>query len=423
MSALNANLVLIERTNSGDGGTVASGTLTVGLSDGTGSLISTGQSVGGSGGSAVIGKVESAGTIQAQAYGTLALGHASNTAIITTELDGSFAFGKADGSQSSVVSQISANGVGATAHGSALTGGVIGATATAAQAFGSVTANGTVYGSGEASQAFGKAISGDIEASGVGALAHGSIATAGSKVLASGIGSTAFGEASNGFNVQATNVGSLAFGVADNASITASAQGAFAGGFPLAGAVAASGVASIGFGDAISANARLCTTLGLGNTNDAYASLMIGQYGSTAGCTDTSWVGTDALFVAGNGTSITPSNAYHLAKDGRITTTAAQRHISIRSASGTVTVSARTDRTLLCDTSSAVVTVNLPPAEDGLEFFILDKANNALALNITINRSGTDTFQGGGTTETINTNSGIRHIQALGGVWYILNRV
>lgn len=422
MSALNANLTVVERTNSGDAGTAGNGTLTVGLSDGLGSLLSTGQSNGLSGGVLSVGRVATAGTIQAQGYGTASIGYASNTAIIATELDGATVHGRADGSNSGIPSQI-ASYLGAEAHGYALSGGVIGATGTASKAFGSVSLGGTVYSSGESSLSFGKVISGDVEASNIGSFAHGNITTAGSKILASGVASHAFGEASNGYNVQATNIGALAFGVADNASISATAQSSFAGGYPLAGPVAANGVASIAYGDKNTSNARLCTTLGLGNDNESYSSLMVGQYGSTSGCTNGSWVTTDALFVAGNGTSTTPSNAYHLAKDGRITTSAAQLHQSIRTASGTVTVNNRTDRTILCDTSSAVVTVNLPVGEEGLEYFITDCKNNAVAKNITINRASTDIFQGGGTSETINTNSGIRHLQFHSGTWYFLNRI
>lgn len=423
MSGNNPALVLVNTTNSGVAGTAGNGTITAGTSDGSTSQISTGQSNGLSNGTMSLGCVESGGQINAQAYGTLSVGHATNSAIIATELDGSTVHGRADGIQSSIPSQISGSGVGSEASGHAITGGVIGSTGTASKAFGDVSSNGTVYSSGDASLAFGNAISGDIESSGQGSLAFGVISTAGSKVLASGISSMAFGEAGNGYNVEATSDSALAFGVALNNSITASAQGALAGGFPLAGAVLASGVASIAFGDKNITTARLGTALGLGNENDSYSSLMIGAYGSTSGCTAGSWVSTDALFVAGNGSSSGgPSNAYHLAKDGRTTTTAAERHISIRLASGTTTISSRIDRTLACDTSGSVVIANLPAAEDGLEYYILDAKNNAMAHNITINCNGTDTFQGGGASETINTNDGCRHIQALGGVWYILNR-
>lgn len=424
MSAKNANLVITERTNSGDAGTVGNGTITGGVSDGSGSLISTGQNDGYSDGTIAWGRVASAGTIQAQAYGTLAIGYASDTAIITTEKDGSLAFGRADGHDSTPTpSQISANGVGAEAHGKANSGGVIGATGDASKAFGKVLTSGTIYSSGIASLAHGQSTSGSVESSGIGAHAHGITGTAGSQVLASGNGSLAFGYCTDGYDIKATQVGALAFGCAENEGIEATAQGSMAGGFPLAGKVSASGVASIAFGDKIDNSARLGVALGLGNTLSSYAALMIGQYGSTSGCTAGSWVSTDALFVAGNGSSGSPANAYHLAKDGRITTTASQRHISIRSASGTVTVSPRSDRTLVCDSSSAAVTCNLPAGEDGLEYYILDKSNNAVAHNITINRNGSDTFQGGGTSEVINTNSGIRHLQFLSGVWYVLNRV
>lgn len=361
--------------------------------------------------------------IQSQAYGTMSIDHATNAAIIATELDGATSHGRADGSQSSIPSQISGAGVGSEASGNAATGGIIGSTGTASKAFGNVSANGTVYSSGDSSFAFGKSVSGDVESSGIGSMAFGIVSTAGSKILASGPSSLAFGEAGNGYNVEATLDSAMAFGVAVNNSITASAQGALAAGFPLAGAVSASGVASIAYGDFLSTLARLAQTFGLGNTNNSYASLMAGQYAVNAtAATPGSWVSNDPLFVLGNGTSGSPSNAFQIDKNGRIIETGAKVSTAIRSVSGTVTVSATTDRTLCCDTSTAVVTLNLPVGTNGLEYFILDDKNNAMAHNITINRAGTDTFQGGGTTETINVNDGTRHLQFLNGLWYILSR-
>lgn len=71
-------------------------------------------------------------------------------------------------------------------------------------------------------------------------------------------------------------------------------------------------------------------------------------------------------------------------------------------------------------TTPGAVTVNLPAGINGTEFYIKDATGDALLNNITINRASTNTFQGGGTTDTININFGFRHYIFQGGVWYSL---
>ena len=62
-------------------------------------------------------------------------------------------------------------------------------------------------------------------------------------------------------------------------------------------------------------------SMGYGTTAQAYGSLVIGQYNLLGGST-TAWVATDALFVAGNGTSnAARSNALTLLKNGDLNTT------------------------------------------------------------------------------------------------------
>lgn len=99
---------------------------------------------------------------------------------------------------------------------------------------------------------------------------------------------------------------------------------------------------------------------------------------------------------------------------------------AIRSDSGTITVSATTDRTIIVDNSGASATVNLPAGVDGLEYFI-DGTSAATVNTITIVADGTDTIQTGITTAGSRLFAGAvansAHIQFLGGNWYVLSYV
>lgn len=82
---------------------------------------------------------------------------------------------------------------------------------------------------------------------------------------------------------------------------------------------------------------------------------------------------------------------------------------------------ASTDHVVLSKlTSPGAVVVNLPAGSTGKELYIKDATGDALTNNITINVSGADTFQGGGSTDTININFGFRHYVFSGGVWYLV---
>ncbi|MEJ2218781.1 MAG: tail fiber domain-containing protein [Gemmatimonadota bacterium] len=113
-----------------------------------------------------------------------------------------------------------------------------------------------------------------------------------------------------GRNTKAGGPYSTAFGGATTAT------GAFSAAFGINSI--ASGDGSIAAGAGVSAIGDYSAAFG-SSTSQAYGSLVIGQYNVIAG-TQTSWVSTDPLFVAGNGLSITqPSNALTLYKNGNMT--------------------------------------------------------------------------------------------------------
>lgn len=78
-----------------------------------------------------------------------------------------------------------------------------------------------------------------------------------------------------------------------------------------------------------------------------------------------------------------------------------------------------TDRTLLVDTSAGAIpfVVNMPLGVNGKEFFIKDIGANAAVNNITFTANGTDAMEAG---SNIISDSGCRHFQFFGGIWYIL---
>jgi hypothetical protein len=81
----------------------------------------------------------------------------------------------------------------------------------------------------------------------------------------------------------------------------------------------ASGFGSAAFGDGTAASGSYSIAAGFNTEAPAYASLVIGQYNVPDGSSG-SWVGTDPLFVAGNGAGpASRSNALTLYKDGNLT--------------------------------------------------------------------------------------------------------
>ena len=113
-----------------------------------------------------------------------------------------------------------------------------------------------------------------------------------------------------GSYTSASGGGSVAVG----SNTVASGSGAVAAGT----GTTASGNAAVAMGSTNTASGNYTTVFGNNATAQAQMSLVIGQYNVVEG-SPTSWVGTDPLFVAGNGVTATPSNALTLYKNGNLT--------------------------------------------------------------------------------------------------------
>src|SRR5690606_27124892 len=142
--------------------------------------------------------------------------------------------------------------------------------------------------------------------------------------VAMGLGTRASGDfsAAIGQNTTASDGGATALGVATTASgnvatamgsaTTASGPGSTA----MGSRTTASGGSSTAMGTATTASGNNATAMGVETTAQSYASLVIGRYNTIAG-DHNSWVSSDPLFVAGNGSSsANRSNALALYKNG-----------------------------------------------------------------------------------------------------------
>ncbi|MEJ2218265.1 MAG: tail fiber domain-containing protein, partial [Gemmatimonadota bacterium] len=143
---------------------------------------------------------------------------------------------------------------------------------------------------------------------------------AGQNTSASGAYSAAFGD-----HAVSSGLASDALGTHTNASANYSAALGYyttASGpssTALGNYTTASGPGSTATGSSTAATGSFSFVGGTFTTAQAYGSLVIGQYNVIAG-TQTSWVSTDPLFVAGNGISTTQtSNALTLYKNGNLT--------------------------------------------------------------------------------------------------------
>jgi hypothetical protein len=142
-----------------------------------------------------------------------------------------------------------------------------------------------------------------------------------------------------GYNVKATGSRSTAFG---DGTVAAGANGCFASGyhsqaiqnyatamgnatlasgygsFASGGETSASGNYSSSFGNNTAATGSFSTASGYFTTAQPHTSFVIGRYNTITG-NAASWVDTDPLFIAGNGSSSSNrSNAFTLLKDGRV---------------------------------------------------------------------------------------------------------
>lgn len=400
------------------------------------------------GGTLVHGRANGAGSlIEADTNGGHAFGQSEGSGEITSEAAGASAHGYSDGALSAIRSQ----SVGSHAHGVATLGGAIIATTQGSHASGVAENQGSIVAQTNSAGFARGYVVGDggvnvcqIVASGFGSFASGSAVTSGinnARILAQGQGAHALGFTQRGEIVAEANA-SLACGYvnAGSAEIRVSGVGSvgfghvnLGGVFNVAGAGSIGGVYKsvignyfvsgngvIAWGDIHSITANYASVFGLGHTVGAYAATVIGRYASAPG-TPNAWVATDPVFVVGNGTGVgAEATAFQIDKDGKVTTTAAQRHAACRSVSADTTLSARTDRTLFVDTAAAAgaVTVTFPVGEDGLEFFVKDSGANANVNNVLFAASGGDTIEA---SADITNARGTRHFQFFGGVWYVMN--
>lgn len=170
-------------------------------------------------------------------------------------------------------------------------------------------------------------------ASGFSTLASGSYSFAtGYSTEATGNYSTAFGylsksQGSFSFSSGSTNTasGNYSFATGYSSEATqdysfvignnnlASGQAAFSSGY----STESSGNNSTSFGYFTTASGDNSSAFGNNTTSQSYASLVVGRYNVIGGVSD-SWVTSDPLFVAGNGTGTSNrSNAFTILKDGR----------------------------------------------------------------------------------------------------------
>lgn len=401
-----------------NGGTIEAagiGSNAGGYGDGVGSITTLGV------GSHAFGCVVSDGIIVTNSDGGFSHGYAEDSAVITSTAIGATAFGCANDAGSVV----SSSGLGSFSTGRVESVGVIEANSVGGFAGGVARTDGRIETTGEASLAYGRSEDATslISAQGPGSLAIGEVESAG-QIISAGTGSHAQGSAEASDSIQANGTGSTAKGFAQDGSIIATGDGSAAFGVTNAsfpGSLQAAGTASFVSGVRSSVGGDYAAAFGIGHDNSSFASFFVGRF-SPDNFTFDSWINTDPLFMAGNGAdSSNRASAYRLDKDGKITTTAAQRHTACREVSADTTLSARTDRTLFVDTASAAgnVTITFPPGEDGLEFFIKDSGANANVNNILFVADGTDGFEISG--DSITNVQAVRHLQFFDGIWYIMN--
>lgn len=330
-------------------------------------------------GSLAVGWVDAGSTIEtvAGAYGSLALGLAEDSGVIrVNSIFGAMAVGHAAGAGS----QIQAFSDGAFARGETNSGGVI-----RAQGLGST--------------ASGRAVFTNITASGIGSHAYGNAAVALRSIQASGVGATAYGNTSAG-------------------SIEASGNGSHSGGQTSVGAITTTLDGGFSHGDRLTNAATNGQCFGIGHTNSSFACMVVGSYASVTG-NDSINVETDPVFVVGTGVSGTPQNGFRIDKDARSYQTAAELHAIRMPAQAAVAVSARTDRTIILNTTGALgpFVVTLPAGETGLKFTLGNTGTGAGTTTYTLATTGGDVFDDNVFT-TIVSGAQPLNVQFIGGTWY-----
>lgn len=383
-------------TTNGTGATSWGTVLKLGTVSGGGSVTASGAS------SIAHGLVSAAGTIVANGVGAYAAGNLTAAGNIQAGGNGSMAFGEMAGAGSIAVANASA-GNGSMAFGRITSTGSIAVNSTGALGFGNLTGT-----------------SSSITVGSAGGMAFGASVSNSAAILSNGLGALAFGNPGTSSTITASGAGSMAFGasVSGTKLVTASGTSSFAAGQPNTDqAVTATATNSFAFGDGNQSSGTGSTSFGQSNLAQSFASLIIGRYGATGG-TAGSWVSTDPAFLIGNGTAVgSTATAFEVDKDGKLIVTGAHKNTAIRSVSTNTTLSARTDYTVLADTTSSAIVFTLPAGENGLEYWIKDSGASAATHNITFTPNGTDTVESGA---TININGGKRLLRFFSGQWWVV---
>ncbi len=178
---------------------------------------------------------------------------------------------------------------------------------------------------GERSTAFGyNSIASDLNSTafGNGTIASGLNSTAfGVSTIASGLNSTAFGQNTRATMGRSTAMGDATNATANNATAMGYATLASGGSSTATGDnTTASGVNSFSMGDGTHAKGNNSAAMGYETITGSYGALTIGQFNAdTTGTTD-SWIATNPLLVAGNGSGVSSrSTALVLYKNGNMT--------------------------------------------------------------------------------------------------------
>lgn len=148
-----------------------------------------------------------------------------------------------------------------------------------------------------------------------------------------------------------------------------------------------------------------------------YNQFIIGRFGVAQGTTG-SYVSTDDAFNIGNGANAgSRNNAFTVSKDGKLLTTAAHRDSAIRLVTGADSISARTDHTIVFDTTTAGGNLSLPAGEKGLAFEFVSKGSGGATYTLLAN--GGDVFDPSATSSF--TGPGKTVLRYLSGVWYSIS--
>lgn len=279
-------------------------------------------------------------------------------------------------------------------------------------------------------------------ANGIASLALGlgnTISTSGLYAIVGGTQNTAGGASSfaMGSYNNASGDGSIAVGTSNTTTGVNSAafgEGNTSGGtnsFAIGTSTIASSGNSLAMGNSSQANASNSLAMGNGakttgsnaiaagynTTAQAYASLVIGRYNTISGTTG-SWVTSEPLFVAGNGSNAgSPSNAMVLYKNGNLSVSGAL-DLPIVTVTAGLTLGA-THHTVLVNSTTAIIAITLPTASTCPGRTYIIKRLSA-SFNVTINRSGTDTIDGA-TVQTLTSQYQKMVVQSDGSNWYIIN--